>query len=71
MSDVKDFIKLVHQTSEEEKRLAYEQSTDIIKMLVDQGDQSDEDMIHYVLFRTCLLDIKITHLLTLVLEAKK
>ena len=68
MSDVKDFIKLVHQTSEEEKRLAYEQATNIIEML---GDQSDEDMTHFLIFRTCLLDIKLTHLLTLVLEVKK
>lgn len=68
MNDIKDFIKLVHQTSDEEQRSAYEQSISILETL---GEQSNEEMVRFLLFRTCILDIKITHLLKLILEVKK
>ena len=67
-----DFLKLIHETSGEEKEMAYKQATDIITELQKTEGVYDTDaFIHYCIFRTCLLDIKITHLLTLVLEVSK
>lgn len=73
MSDIKDFIKLVHQTSEEERTIAYKQAKDILKTLTDEGvnEYDIEDLIHFCIFRTCLIDIKITKLLKLLLEVSK
>lgn len=73
MSDIKDFIKLVHQTSEEERSIAYKQASDILKTLTDEGvkEYDTEELIHFCIFRTCLIDLKITKLLQLILEVSK
>ena len=73
MSDIKDFIKLVHQTSEEERSIAYKQASDILKTLTDEGvkEYDTEELIHFCIFRTCLIDLKITKLLKLILEVLK
>ena len=73
MSDIQDFIKLVHQTSDEERSIAYKQASDILKALTDEGIQEydTEELIHFCIFRTCLLDVKITKLLKLIWEVAK
>ena len=73
MSDVKDFIKLVHQTSEEERTIAYKQATDILNTLQKEGiNKCDiEELLHFCIFRTCLIDLKITKLLKLIWEVSK
>lgn len=73
MSDIQDFIKLVHQTSEEERSIAYKQASDILKTLTDEGvkEYDTEELIHFCIFRTCLIDFKITKLLKLILEVSK
>lgn len=73
MSDVKDFIKLVHQTSEEERSIAYKQASDILNTLKKEGinEYDTEDLLHFCIFRTCLIDIKITKLLKIIWEVAK
>lgn len=68
-----DFIKLVHQTSDEERSMAYKQATDILNTLQKEGinEYDTEELIHFCIFRTCLIDIKITKLLKLILEVSK
>ena len=73
MSDIQDFIKLVHQTSDEERSIAYKQASDILNALQKEGinEYDAEELIHFCIFRTCLIDVKITKLLKLVLEVSK
>lgn len=70
MSDVKDFIKLIHQTNDKERSIAYKQASDILDTLKDEGimKYDTEELIHFCIFRTCLIDLKITKLLTLIWE---
>lgn len=75
MSDVEKILKRIHQTSDEEKFKAYERADDILKMLKTNIDTSElihsDDLIHFCLFRTCLVETKINHLLELILEVTK
>ena len=73
MSDIKDFIRLVHQTSEKERSMAFNQATDILNTLKkeDINEYDNEELIHFCIFRTCLIDLKITKLLQLILEVSK
>lgn len=73
MSDVNRFIKLVHQTSEEERTIAYKQASDILNILKKEGinEYDTEELLHFCIFRTCLIDIKITKLLKIIWEAAK
>ena len=71
MSDVKELVKLIHQTSDEERTKAYEQATDMLKLIKADIDTSElihsDDLIHFCLFRTCLIEFKINHMLALLL----
>lgn len=73
MSDVKDFLNLIYRTDEEERSKAYEQASDIIETLKSEGgrEYDTEDFIHFCIFSTCLLDLKIAKLLALILEVTK
>lgn len=68
-----DFINLIHKSDEEERSLAYKQASDILKTLTDEGikEYDTEELIHFCIFRTCLIDFKITKLLKLILEVTK
>lgn len=73
MTEVQQFAALIHETTEEEKSIAYKQASDIIKTLTDEGikEYDIEELIHFCIFRTCLIDFKITKLLKLILEVTK
>ena len=73
MSDIQDFIKLIHQSDDKERSMAYEQAYDILKALMKEGikEYDTEELIHFCIFRTCLIDIKITKLIKLILEVSK
>ena len=73
MSDIQDFIKLIHQSDDKERSMAYEQASDILKALTEEGikEYDTEELIHFCIFRTCLLDIKITKIIKLILEVSK
>lgn len=68
-----DFIKLVHQTSDEERSIAYKQASDILNELQKESinEYDTKELIHFCIFRTCLIDVKITKLLKLILEVSK
>lgn len=68
-----DFINLICKSDEEERSLAYKQASDILKTLTDEGikEYDTEELIHFCIFRTCLIDFKITKLLKLILEVTK
>ena len=74
-----DFINLIHKSDEEERELAYKQATDILNTLKNERakdydnikEYDNEELIHFCIFRTCLLDFKITKLLKLILEVSK
>lgn len=68
-----DFINLIHRSDEKEREMAYKQATDILDTLKDEGimKYDTEELIHFCIFRTCLIDFKITKLLTLILEGTK
>ena len=68
MMDVKDFSTLVNQTSDEEKIAAYAEAKKALELL---ENQSEEDTVHFILYRINLVEMKLMHLLTLVLEVKK
>lgn len=53
--------------------MAYERATDILDTLKDEGimKYDTEELIHFCIFKTCLIDFKITKLLKLILEVTK
>lgn len=65
MSDVEKNLKRIHQTSDEEKFKASERADYMLKMLKTNIDTSE--LIHSddLIFRTCLVETKINHLLEL------
>lgn len=73
MTEVQQFAELIHKTTEEERSIAYKQASDILKTLTDDGikEYDTEELIHFCIFRTCLIDIKITKLIKLILEVSK
>lgn len=68
-----DFINLIHKSDEKERSMAYKQASDILNTLRNEGinEYDTEELIHFCIFRTCLIDFKITKLLTLILEGTK
>lgn len=63
MSDIKELVKFIHQTSDKERSKAYEQATDMIDMIKADIDTSElihsDALIHFCLFRTCLIECKL------------
>lgn len=68
-----DFINLIHKSDEKEIEMAFKQATDILDTLKDEGimKYDTEELIQFCIFRTCMIDFKITKLLTLILEGAK
>lgn len=68
-----DFINWIHKSDEQERSMAYKQASDILDTLKNEGIQEydTEELIHFCIFRTCLIDFKITKLLTLILEEQR
>lgn len=50
MSDIQDFIKLIHQSDDKERSMAYEQASDILKALKKEGikEYDAEELIHFL-----------------------